>query len=156
MTTDLLERIERLERDRRRGRGLLLFASLTAVAALFGAAASVVAPGPLVASTLTIVDEAGMPRIELAADNRGAWLHMRDSHGTLMASLGSGPTDGNLLLWRQDGTLLARMGPSQTNDGQLTLGGADGTPQVRLGCWSDAGPHVWVKPLPPHTPPATP
>ena len=156
MTTELFARIEQLERDRRRGRGMMRLLMVAVVAGVLGGGVGRLEPDRLFGRSLTIVDDAGTPRIELAADANGAWLHMRDLQGTLMASLGSGPIDGNLLLWRQDGTLLARLGPSQTNDGQLTLGGVGGKPQVRLGRWSDAGPQLWVKPLPPHTPRATP
>lgn len=157
MTADLLQRIERLERDRRRGRGLVLMASAVAVAAVFGGARGVEEPRALVATSLTIVDAQRTPRIELAADSGGAWLHLRDAQGTLMASVGSGSNGGGVLLWSSTGTVLARLGSSRTKDGQLMLAGAEGNARVRLGCWSDTGPQIWFsRPSPPGTPPATP
>ncbi len=156
MTTELLTRIDRLERGRRQGHCVMLLFMAIVVGGLLGGAGRALEPGRLLGRSLTIVDEAGTPRIELAADANGAWLHIRDVQGNVMASLGSGPIDGNLVLWRQNNTLLARLGPSQTSDGQLTLGGVDGQSQIRLGRWSDTGPQLWVKPVHPHTPPATP
>lgn len=157
MEQDLVVRIEALERSRRRTRAMsTLIASMAVGAVLLGAG-----PGrstePLLTEGLTIIGPEGAPRIELSADARGAWIHMRDGRGTLLASLGTSAGAGRLLLLGEGDATLATLGPSQTGDGQLALGGPEGSTQVRLGTWSKDGGRLWFRtPTAPHTPPATP
>jgi hypothetical protein len=103
----------------------------------------------LVGTGLTIVDTAGRPVIDLAADANGAGrIHVRNTDGTAEVVVLAGPDGGAIDLFSAAGQRQARLGSSPTGDGMLVLTDMGGSPVMRLGRWELPGQsQIWVAPL---------
>ncbi|MCH2136523.1 MAG: hypothetical protein MK101_08070 [Phycisphaerales bacterium] len=161
MPPSLDSRIESLERSRSRLRLTCLGLGMAIVAMVLVGADSLRGTEPLITRGLTIIGPDHTARVELAADESGAWVHLRNPSGKLMATLGAPNSGGQLLLMDKDDRMVATLGPSVTGEGYLALGGTSGT-QVRLGTWSPDGGKLWFRtpltpqPVPPQIEPTTP
>jgi hypothetical protein len=126
-TSDLLARIERLER---RNRALTLFCFLVPVLALVGWQQAT--PGNLQVRRLEVVDERGVPLVVLAPDRgaAGGSVVLRDANGERRGWFTANPDGAALTLNREgkdgegDSTLGLSVGPKNGRLSILSRGGA--------------------------------
>ena len=153
------ERLDRLERGRRRDR-LVIAALAMGLPGLGLLAAAVVPSAPavsdrLVTRSLVIVDEQNRPRIDLGTDAAlGARVFLHDAEGQPLVGLSTGQDTGALTIFDARGRAVASLGASSTGDGRLRLTAPDGRAIVRLGRWTLPGPaQLWLE-SPTNVPPA--
>ena len=142
----LKERVEGLERRQRRGYWIGgVISGVATLLLLVGAGPGM--PGPLIGTSLSIVNDSGTTVLDCAAGSDGVTrLHLRTQSGAPEVVIAAGPQGGTLDLLNPDGRRLVRLGPSPSGDGMVVLCDDEGDPLWRAGRWiAHSAPTVWMQ-----------